>query len=297
MKLVRVHGRIPLATTDEAFEEVVLHRLDARFAATTDWVRHDASFYRCFIAECDDALAPSARSRLRDEVGEVLGLDLAGPVRVTAQHMAVGDGADRHTDRPLVGYEAARLVAQLDTPDGGRFRVLEPDGSDGWRAWLDRPAVRNQAVALELCEASHHEVTECRTPRRTVVAHFWHRANPPHARELVHGWLAPMSFAALPAALDARIAEADAHVDPHLTGRAARVVWLLAQWDDDEGVLAGAFERAVTGASPESEPEARARFVTHLALESFDREAFEALPDRSRQWWLDGLARGALGPE
>ncbi|MEO0602217.1 MAG: hypothetical protein AAF211_12320 [Myxococcota bacterium] len=284
--LARIPGPVPVAVTSSALEPTALTRLDDRFRSTTNWVRHDASFYRCWIAEADDALPEAMRHRLRDEVANALGLDLAGPVRITVQRMDVGDGADRHTDRPLVGYECARWIAQLDTPSGGCFRMLEPDGDD-WRTWLERPATRNQAIAFELCDAAHHEVAECRTARRTVVLHFWHRANPPHARDLVHAWLAPMSFASLPRALDSRLAEADATTDDHVTGFAARVAWLLDAWG--HGDVVGAFARALTGAPPASEDEARARFVVELALESFDRRAFEALPVRARQWWLDAL--------
>ncbi|MEM6926878.1 MAG: hypothetical protein AAF602_08130 [Myxococcota bacterium] len=285
--LVRIPGPVPVAVTSSAFDPVTLAGLDDPFRSTKGWVRHDASFYRCWIAEADDALPEHTKHGLRDEVASVLELDLAGPVRITVQRMAVGDGAHRHTDRPLVGYECARWIAQLDTPSGGDFRMLEPDG-EGWRPWLERPAARNEAVAFELCEAAHHEVTECRTPRRTVVVHFWHRANPPHARRLVDQWLAPMSFAALPPELDLMLAEADATTDDHVTGFAARVAWLVDAWGHDD--VEGAFSRALTGAAADSESEARARFVVGLALESFDRRAFEALSPSSREWWLDALA-------
>ena len=276
-----------MALVDAAFDPSTLRELDERFASTTAWVRHDASFYRCWIAETDDALPQAVRQGLRDQVATTLGLDLAGPVRITTQRMEVGDGADRHTDRPLVGYEAARLIVQLDTSVGGTFRMLEPS-NDGWRPWLTQRATRNQGAAFELCEASHHEVTECRSARRTLVVHFWHRANPPRARPLVQSWLERMSFRDLPAALDPLLAEADATVDDSSTGFAGRVAWLLGKQEYAD--LIGAFQRALVRAPPASEAEARARFVVDLALESFDRYAFEALPHRSQRWWLDALA-------
>ncbi|MEN0065910.1 MAG: hypothetical protein AAGA48_27465 [Myxococcota bacterium] len=286
--LERVSGRIPVAVTEAAFDAQMLAKLDARFAATRDWVRHDQNFYRCFIAEADDALPDSIQTGLRDAVGAALGLPLAATVRITVQRMTTGDGADRHTDRPLVGYEAARFILQLDTPRGGCFRLLEAEGQG--RAWLQRPAVRNQALAFELCTDADHDVTPCVDARRTLVVHFWHRANPPHARDLVHQWLAPMSFASLPSVLDPLIAEADANFDDRVTGVAGRVAWLIGQWGGTPADVSEAFIRVLKGALAGTEAEARARFIVELALDSFDRSTFEALPVSSQRWWFSALS-------
>lgn len=285
-RLERVPGPVAVATVARVFDPRRLTRMEAQFAGPVDWTRHDASFYRCFMAEIDDALPAADRADLRQRVAAALDLELAGPVRVTAQRMEVGDGADRHSDRPLVGYECARLIVQLDTPEGGAFHMVQ-----GSRVWLDRPSVRNQGLALELAAGSDHLVTPCRSLRRTVVVHFWHRANPPHARDLVHGWLAPMSFAELPRELDPLVERADQLTSDEVTGRAARVAWLLGRWGAPPATLVGAFQATLDGASPGSDAEARARFVVGLMLDAFDRSAYEGLSTASRSWWLEALGQ------
>jgi hypothetical protein len=132
VRLTPVPGPFPLAVADAMFDDAVLARLTALFEGWAGWPRHEDTFYRCWITEVHDELDPAWLAGLRHEVSEALGVPLAGPVRVTAQRMAPGDGSDRHTDRPLAGYEAARLVLQLDSAEGTFARST---GSGcGWSA-------------------------------------------------------------------------------------------------------------------------------------------------------------------
>lgn len=284
-KLRRIDGPFPLAVTDAAFRPDVLARLEALFDPPQDWVRHQDHFYRCFIAEVHDALPQPWLKALREHVGQALGLPLAGPVRVTAQRMEPDDGSDRHTDRPLVGYECARLVVQLDDAVGGHFRAF-----DGDTVWLDRPPRPNQAVAFELCRSSVHDVTPCTGTRRTVVFHFWHVANPIDAREALDRELAGVSLRDLPLALGPHMDAAEAACSDVDTYRAALTASLLRQWGEPVERVIPAYLACVYGRdlSPRA---AWAAWLVHLHTEDFHRPLWEALPrpaplGPSRQRWL-----------
>lgn len=282
-QLQRVAGAFPLARTERALAPTVLVELDRRFAQVRDWARHDQHFYQCFIHEVTDWPEGHGRA-LREVVAEALGLPLAGRVGITLQRMEVGDGAAPHTDAPRAGYEAARLVVQLDTPGGGRFRALEQG-----EGWLELAPVRNHGVAFELGPRSWHEVTACEGPRRTVVFHFWHPANPEHTRARLDATVGTLSFADLPSVLDASIERADA-LDPERTDRAAQVAWWLRRWGHAHEALVAAFDRAVDERPPQGSDEALACFLAVLHREGFDRLAYEALPEPARERWRSVLA-------
>ncbi len=261
MRLTPVPGPFPLAVADAMFDDAVLARLTALFEGWAGWPRHEDTFYRCWITEVHDELDPAWLAGLRHEVSEALGVPLAGPVRVTAQRMAPGDGSDRHTDRPLAGYEAARLVLQLDSAEGGHFRTF-----DGERLWLERPPRPNQAVAFELSARSWHAVTPCASVRRTVVFHFWHPDNPPDMRERLDAMLAGVSFAELPRALHRWMDEAEARLPDELTNRAGLVAALLGRQGHEDDVLVEAY-RAVVDGRPLEGAAARAGWLVGLHLE------------------------------
>jgi len=276
----RVHGPFALAVTETAVDPGELWRLGALFVQPAPWVRHQDHFYRCFIAEVDGHLPAPMVARLRGRVGAVLGLDLADPVRVTAQRMEAGDGSDRHTDRPRAGYEAARLVVQLDRDVGGHFRAF-----DGPRVWVDRAPQPNGGVALALSDRSAHDVTVCTATRRTVVFHFWERDNPPAASRVVDDLLGSMSFAELPRALDPVMTAAEAlHDDAH-THRAGSVASLLHGWGSDPDALLAAYRAAISGAAATSDTDALARWLVTLFVDGFDRVGLAALPNSARVQW------------
>jgi hypothetical protein len=259
--LTRVPGPFPLAVTDRAFPASDLALLHGLFHSDQPWQRHRDVFYRCDIAVVD--LPRSLLDPLVHEVATVLGMELLPHVRVTAQRMGPTDGSGRHTDRPLAGYEAARLVVQLDEAQGGRFRAF-----DGDRIWLDRPARPNQAVAFELSDRSHHDVTDCDGPRRTVVFHFWHPANPPDARARLDRLFADLSIADLPPAMDAVMTEAEARLPDETTLEAALVAVLLHHWGEPLTVVRNGYQEALAGRVA-----GRAGWLVRLHLDGFERRS------------------------
>lgn len=290
--LRRVPGPFLLATSDAAFAPDVLALLHAHFD-TGAWERHQDSFYRCHLARIE--LPPRLVEAVRTEVAAVLGVALHPQVTVTAQRMEASDGSDRHTDRPAAGYEAARLVVQLDTVEGGVFRAFA-----GERIWLERPARPNHAVAFELSPHSEHDVTPSLGLRRTVVFHFWHPANPPDARARLESWFGDMSFGDLPAELDEAMLEAEATLDDEQTWRAAAVTWTLARLQCAD--LPSAYERALLH-RPQGTLECFAGFLVDLHHEGFDREAWDALepvgslPHPLECWAVDNTnGRAILAP-
>lgn len=272
--LIRIPGPFPLATTDHAFGADDLRLLEALFHPDQPWERHQDDFYRCFIAVVD--LPRTLLDPLVDEVAAVLGMELLPEVRVTAQRMEATDGSGRHTDRPLAGYEAARLVVQLDAADGGRFRAF--DGDD---VWLDRPALPNQAVAFELSDASEHDVTDCRGERRTVVFHFWHPANPPDARQRLDRLFGALSIGDLPRSMDEMMTEAEATLPEDRTFEAALVAALLQHWGEPEDVVVEGYRAALDGVC-----DSRAAWLVRLHLDAFDRARLprDLSPGPSAAW-------------
>lgn len=261
----------PFALARGALPTDRLRVLERLFDRPQPWVRHQDHFYRCHIAEVDGQLPEAWLSALRDRVAALLSLDLAGPVRVTAQRMEPGDGADRHTDHPQAGYESARLVVQLDHLETGRFQTF-----DGQEPWLDLAPRPGAAVAFELGPRSHHAVSPCTRTRRTVVFHFWHRANPVDAREALDRLLADWTFAELPDGLDEVLAEAEARWPEEHCREAGMAVGLLHRWGIGEDGLVGRYRRMVCGEALRPAT-ALSRWMVRLHHHGFDRSAWQAL--------------------
>jgi len=271
--LVRRPGPFLLATSDAWLTEEELALLRSWFHVERrpfdDWIRHTGVFYRCDIGVVDPAVAPGLRARWRRAVAEALGLDLLDTVQLTAQRMGAGDGSDVHTDHPAAGFEAARLVVQLDElspADGGAFRAFDEAG----RCWLERVPAPGAAAAFEMSPRSHHDVTACARERRAVVAHFWHRANPPDLGERLAQRFAGMGFADLPASLDGRMMAAESRYDDEHTWRAAAAAWWAATAGHPEAVVAVVYEAALGG--PGGGPvAAEALWWVDLWRDGFDR--------------------------
>lgn len=210
--------------------------------------------------------------RLRDALAVALDLPLHPEVTVTAQRMHPGDGAGPHTDHPLAGYEAARLILQLDAPRGGAFRALGADG----RPWLTRDPRPNGAVAMALSPRSWHDVADCLDLRRTVVLHAWHAANPPDARERLDAWFAGWSPAHLPTAWDPMVLDVEARVPDEVSLAAAATAWTLLRWGRSEAEAREAYRSVADGRQPLPEA-AWAAWLFDLHRDGFDADAWGAL--------------------
>ncbi|MCO4747694.1 MAG: 2OG-Fe(II) oxygenase [Proteobacteria bacterium] len=241
-----------------------------------DWQRHD-SFYHCWIAHAAEHIR--LPQELPGAVAALLDLPLTDAMQLTIQRMGPGDHALPHTDRPLLGFEAARLVVQL-TPDwsladGGLFAV-HPD-SEGTRTTRTREPLFASVVGFGMRLASHHSVRPVHTHRLTAVVHFWHHANTPALHAQVRDLLEGASFAALPASLDATLTEAEAEHSEEETLRAGTVALLLTQWGADELSVERGYRAGLepwTGCSGDTDIDL-ARWAAKLWLDCFDIDAWE----------------------
>lgn len=253
--------------------------LRALFRDDAPWARHQDHFYRCWIAVVTDEVPASLREVVRQRVVALLDLPLATDVFVTAQRMEATDGATVHTDRPLVGYEAARLVVQLDADwsrhDGGLFLVHADEQGPA----VDEVVPRvGGAVAFELSRSSFHTVTPTSRVRNTVVFNLWHAGNPPDLAPRVVALFDGLRFDRLPRVLDPLLRAADEAGDTDAGEWLAHRAWALSRWGfgDDEVVQACATEVA---ALPDDLRAGRALadWATHLRLVDFHRPAWEAV--------------------
>lgn len=276
-----------LFTVEDAFSQERQAALEALFDAEVEWARHDDPLYRCFIAEVTERLDGPWLRALARRMAELTGLDLIERAGATVQRMEPGDYVDVHDDRPLLGFEAARLVLQLDRDwvanDGGLFRAF-----DGEEPVLERYPERAAATGIALSTASLHEVTCTRRTRHSVVFNFWHMANAETVERTVRGLFDRMSFGALPDAVARLAAVAEAERSEADTHRAASVAIALISWGYDSDEAAAGYGRAL-GASGPNESEIRSEFdaavaiagwLLRLHVEDFDSNAWSALRDR-----------------
>ena len=277
---IGLHVLYDLRPYDEPFAYVRADRVDSallndlvrRVEQPQEWVRYD-SFYRCWIAQVEGPI--EASGALVDIMGPLLGLPLGPSVRCTLQRMAPGDGATAHSDRPLLGYECARLVIQL-TPAwrphmGGRFAV-HPD-ADGMRTTRRHEPLKGTAVAFAMRPQAHHSVEACAAERLTAVLHFEHVGNSAALATRLREDLGAMRFSDLPARVHPLMDRAEATRPERDSLRAATVAWLLGHWgctpgDQALGYAEGLEPWSGRGAFP------AARWVAHLWHEYFPVDAW-----------------------
>lgn len=273
-------------TVRDALGAGVCERLAAEFDVTDAWERHD-TFYQCWMRDITGAIGPDLRGVLIGRMAQVTGLPLIDGLKVTAQRMLPGDQALPHSDRPLLGFEAVRLVLQL-TPDwrpehGGWFRVFaDPDGLQTVREHAPR---FDTAVGFAMLPGSHHAVTPVTAERRTVVFNFWHAGNTPALRDHLRDLFGAMRFGDLPSALDPLISEAEQTHDDEATLRAATAAYALMRWGLPEVVQAQGYTATLRGWDPEvpgphGAAVALARWATRLWHDDFDLQAWATLRDR-----------------
>ena len=190
---------------------------------------------------------PQLKIDLIDRVADLTGLPLTDRLQVNVQRMMPGQDVRPHSDPPLVGYEIARIVLQLNpdwrTEEGG-FLQVHPDAEGGVVSGQIAPE-RNTAMGFVLHTDCHHSVTQVHRPRHSVVLYFWHQANTPALAALVDDLCGSMNFGALPHALDPWLEAAEATLDEEHSYRAAIVAWVLHQWGcTSEVVVRGYLDEA-----------------------------------------------------
>ena len=184
------HHPFPFFAVNAAFSEEQCAALEQLFAQDIEWQHRDGAFYRCSLCDVTEIIPATFQTEILARMREITGLPLVNRVLVTAQRMQPGQVIGIHSDRPLLGYEIARLVVQLNkqwqAEHGG---VLELFASPEGEAVFSVNPEYNKAFGFLLHADSYHGVTEVTQPRQTVVFNFWHMANTPelaaHIRSLV----------------------------------------------------------------------------------------------------------------
>lgn len=272
---------------DEALPASTLDALRALFDLDLVWNHHQTSFYEALLCDVTDRLDPTLLTALVQRMRALTGLPLTELMSVTVQRMERGHRADPHSDRPLVGYEAVRLILQLNpgwrVEDGGLFGV---HGSEtGPPVGTARVPRQNSAVAFVLTPGSYHSVTPvAAATRRSMVFNFWHAGNTPEVAALVAALFDGRSFAELPPSLDPIAMAAEAVHPDQITHRASLAALALVTWGlEPELVLQG--YRWVLGEdlalSPELDVAAPlAAWAARLHVEDFDLARWQRLCDR-----------------
>jgi len=268
----------------DAVPRDVLHILTDLFSEDLPWDRHD-SFYHGFFAEVADRVGMPLRQQVASRLRELTGLPLADDVTITAQRMEPGDHVPPHTDRPLLGFEAVRMVLQLDDASdagaGGVFHV-HADAAGGQISW-SHASRRGDAIVFVLRTSSHHSVSVTQRSRRTLVFHARHLGNDAEVANYVQAVYSKMRFDQFPASLDPLIAEAetgDSFVDK--TRGAACVAWALMQWGCEDEVIGTGYRSALADGKFDDDigPVALARWLSFLWTEHFDVDIWAELADR-----------------
>lgn len=267
----------PFFCVDSAFSEDQCAVLEALFLPTNDWQHRDGAFYRCFLCDVTEHIPASFQDELRARMREITRLPLVDRVAVTAQRMLPGQVIGIHSDRPLLGYEIARLVVQLNKqwqPDHGG--VLELFSSPHGKAVFSVDPEYNKAFGFLLHAESYHGVTEVTQPRQTVVFNFWHAANTPELAAYVQALFAKLHFSELPAALDPVASSAESILPEDTTFRAGTAAVALQRLGYDDATIVTGYRHSAglaecdTGDAETYAAVLLADWMAYLYRESFD---------------------------
>ena len=265
-------------TCEDVFGDSELAWLDSAHAQQAAWQLHEDSFYRAYLAD----IAPVPfRAELIERMRSVTRLPLSEDLRLTIQRMEPGQYAEPHTDRPLVGYEAARLIVQLTrnwTPEDGGALHLHPDEA-GAETRLRRGATRNTGFGFVMGPRSFHSVQPVLRRRRTAVFNFFHIGNPPQLAAWVQAQFEGIHFGSLPLSVAPLALAAETELPEEHSFRAAHVAHLLQRWGFDDATIAEGFAQ---GLEPLREASASApillsRWVERLRHGDFDAALWDAL--------------------
>jgi hypothetical protein len=221
----------PYFLCKDALSVEVCEVLERLFSDQADWQHRDGDFYKCFLRECTQEIPRKLLCELTSRMREITGLPLTDDVQVTAQRVMPGQSIGVHSDRPLLGYEFARLVIHLNAGwqpgHGGLLELFErPDTAPAEQLGPRH----NVAFGFTLHTNSHHGVTEVTRVRRSVVFNFWHAANSPDLDRAVGALLHNLHFDELPTALDAVMSAAESELPEDTTHRAGVAALALLRW-------------------------------------------------------------------
>jgi hypothetical protein len=279
------HHSSPYAyfTDEAALPAEQLTWLLGLFAQPRQWQHHRDAFYRAYLCDISAQLPASLRAGLVDRMRALTGLPLAPVVQSTIQRMEPGQYAGPHTDRPLVGYEAARLVVQLNPdwqPAHGGMLHIHPD-PDGRQTVAQRPPRWNSALGFVMTPRSFHSVQAVHATRRTAVFNFWHVGNTPPMAAAVADGFRDLRFC-FEDARDAAAARAEQERPEEDSHRAGCVAFLLQRWDASEETMLQGYTAALEplhGDAPASLV-TLARWAQRLWTEDFDIQMWTQLAPR-----------------
>ena len=228
----------PFFYVDAAFSEDQCAVLDSLFLQDGEWQHRDGAFYRCSLRDVSENVPTALQTEVLDRMREITGLPLVNRVLVTAQRMLPGQVIGIHSDRPLLGYEIARLVVQLNkewqAAHGGVLELFSSPESDV--VFSVNPEY-NKAFGFTLHVDSYHGVTEVTQPRQTVVFNFWHAANTPELAEHIQTLFSHVKFSELPTTLDPIASAAELSLPEDTTLHAGTAAIALHRWGYDEQTI------------------------------------------------------------
>jgi hypothetical protein len=271
----------PHFTAQEALPRVLRADLEALFTAPITWELHQDAFYRAWLSDVSDRIAPAMQAALIARMRTITGLPLIDQLQVTVQRMEPGQYAKPHTDRPLVGYEVARLIVQLRPgwqPDDGGMLHLHSDVA-GTETIIRRPPRYNTGFGFVMGPRSFHSVQTTTVTRRTAVFNFWHVGNTEALAQRIRFLIGSIRFDQLPTALDELITEAEQHHPEENSFRAGCIASLLQQWGYPDAVRAEGYRAGLDSEACEgsTDPVRIAAWVQWLQHERFDVKRWSAL--------------------
>ena len=282
----------PFFFVEAAFSAEQCAVLDGLFLADGDWQHRDGAFYRCSLREVTEFMPVSFLTEIRARMREITGLPLVNRVVVTAQRMLPGQIIGIHSDRPLLGYEIARVVVQLNkqwqAEHGG---VLELFAAPAGAAVFRLNPEYNKAFGFLLHVDSYHAVTQVSQPRLTVVFNFWHQANTPELAAHIQALFSNIHFSELPAALDPIASAAELSLPEDITFRAGTAAIALQRWGYDEQTIICGYRHSAGLAGCDTAPaETYAAVLLADWVAGLYRDAFDLAQWRILQGRLAGIA-------
>mgnify|MGYP006083660807 CR=1 FL=1 len=260
-------------TCPEALLKTNIKQIIDLFDQEHDWEIHD-SFYKASIADVSTKIDRDLLRGLSDRVAKLTGTKLSGRVEVRIQKMDKGQYSGVHTDRPLLGFEAVRLIVQLNDDwsierDGGALRIHGDDNEES--VAMVRSPIMNSGFGFVMTSKAHHSVQVTNRERRSVVFYFWHVGNTQRITDWVNTQLSGNSFAELPDYLSDKISMAEQFESEEDTFRAATVAWLLYKWGCGEESVSNGYQSAIScDVTPSSREELLASWIYSMKHESFD---------------------------
>jgi hypothetical protein len=274
----------PFFSVDNAFSLERCAELEKLFALDGAWEHQEGVFYRCSLLDVTELIGAEFQADVLARMRVITGLPLVDRMLVTAQRMLPGQVIGVHSDRPLLGYETARLIVQLNRHwqlnNGGVLELfLSPEG----KAVLSVNPEYNSALGFVLHPDSYHAVTEATELRQTVVFNFWHAANTPELAAHVKALFTDLDFSEFPAALNSIASVAEASLPEDTTLRAGIAAIALKRWGYDSATIVAGYQYSaglLTGQVFDPETHAAvllADWVAYLRSECFDLARWELL--------------------